>query len=158
VNTLAIGIDMVHVPSFAEQLGAPGTAFAQRTFTARELRQAADRVVGGQDSLVPHLAVRWAGKEAVVKAWSGALFGYPPAVGVDQLDWREIEILNDRWGRPHVQLVPSLSETLLGSLCAAGVIPSAATQIRWHLSLSHEVDYAQAQVHLSAASTELPPR
>ena len=148
VRTLAIGIDLVHIPSFADQVNAPGTTFVERTFSARELRQVRARIVSEQDSLAPHLAARWAGKEAVVKAWSSALLGHPPVLSVDDFDWRSIEILNDRWGRPYVQLGSSLNDSVLSSLVEAHVIDSDTAQLRWPLSLTHEVDYASAQVLL----------
>ena len=69
-----IGVDIVHVPGFREQLERPGSRF-EDVFTALELRVAArkpDRVL--------HLAGRWAAKEAFIKAWSQAIYGRPPVI------------------------------------------------------------------------------
>ena len=37
-RSMAVGMDLVHVPGLAHQLTIPGTVFAERAFTARELR------------------------------------------------------------------------------------------------------------------------
>ena len=42
-TVLTVGTDLVHVPDFETQLNQPGTVFAQRAFTARELREARRR-------------------------------------------------------------------------------------------------------------------
>ena len=42
-TVLAVGTDLVHIPGFSAQLDQPGSVFAQRAFTARELREARDR-------------------------------------------------------------------------------------------------------------------
>ncbi|WP_315187850.1 4'-phosphopantetheinyl transferase superfamily protein, partial [Corynebacterium durum] len=60
--TPAIGIDLVHIPSFAEQLRQPGSRF-HRVFSAFERRHANQKLDPDQ-----HLAGRWAAKEAFVKA------------------------------------------------------------------------------------------
>ena len=60
-----IGVDIVHVPGFREQLERPGSRF-EDVFTALELRVAArkpDRVL--------HLAGRWGAEGAFIKAWGG---------------------------------------------------------------------------------------
>ena len=78
---VGVGIDVVSIPDFAEQVDQPGTVFAE-TFTPGERRDAADK----SSSAARHLAARWAAKEAVIKAWSGSRFaqaagaagGHPP--------------------------------------------------------------------------------
>ena len=65
VSIVGIGIDLVSIPDFAEQVDRPGTVFAE-TFTPGERRDAADK----SSSAARHLAARWAAKEAVIKAWS----------------------------------------------------------------------------------------
>jgi phosphopantetheine--protein transferase-like protein len=53
-----IGIDMVHIPTFIEQLELGGEVFLARTFQAEEMK----------NSKPEHLAGLWAAKEAVMKA------------------------------------------------------------------------------------------
>ncbi|WP_375002656.1 holo-ACP synthase [Aeromicrobium sp. CTD01-1L150] len=119
-----MGTDLVHVPSFAEQLQRPGTRFAQ-VFTPGERRDAADRPAS--------LAVRWAAKEALVKAWSASLFGSPPLMGDEALG--QVEVVRDAWDRPRLRLHGDVAKHLSG--------------VEAHVSLSHDADHAIAYVVLS---------
>ena len=74
---VGLGIDLVCIPQFAEQVDQPGTVFAE-TFTPGERRDAADK----SSSAARHLAARWAAKEAVIKAWSGSRFAQRPVLPV----------------------------------------------------------------------------
>ena len=103
-----VGVDIVDLGAFAASLAEPGTRLT-RAFSPTERRQCRERAdargVGGtDDDLARHLAGRWAVKEAVVKAWSAALYGRPPAIAPDLLRWSEIETVCDAWGRPSVRL------------------------------------------------------
>ena len=77
-------------------------------FSARELRQAAQRAKAKNDGETVHLAVRWAGKEAFLKAWCEALAfvaerdAATPArpYTIDAFPWPDIEILDDSHGVP----------------------------------------------------------
>ncbi|WP_165872915.1 holo-ACP synthase [Nocardioides jejuensis] len=125
-----VGVDLVHVPSFAEQLAQPGSRFAD-VFTPGERRDVAAR--GGH---ARHFAARWAAREALVKAWSQLVYGEPPLLGDEAL--RQIEVACDAWGRPRL---------LLG-----GDVAAYLGECRADLSLSHDGEYAVAYVVLSAAS------
>ena len=94
MSIVGIGIDLVSIPEFAEQVDQPGTVFAE-TFTPGERRDAADK----SSSAARHLAARWAAKEAVIKAWSGSRFSKRPVV-------------TDMWGRPRVRLTGAIAEHL----------------------------------------------
>ncbi|MCX7537688.1 holo-ACP synthase [Corynebacterium sp. P5875] len=131
----AIGTDLVHVPGFAEQLDTPGSTFTD-VFTATEKRTAARKPAHLR---AEHLAGRWAAKEAFIKAWSTALYGQPPVIAQERLDWREIEVRPDRWGR--VTLV------LHGEVASA--VASTLGKIRVTLSISHDGDYATAVCHVN---------
>lgn len=67
-----LGHDVVDIESFAAQLGESGTRM-RNLFSPRELRQAAMRGQIKSDGETVHLAARWAGKEAVIKAWCEAI-------------------------------------------------------------------------------------
>lgn len=125
-----IGVDLVHVPTFADQLATPGSRFPD-LFTPGERSDVAAR--GGQPR---HLAVRWAAREALVKAWSSLVYGEPPLLGDEAL--RQIEVACDAWGRPRLVLHGDV----------AAYLADCSTE----LSLSHDGDYAVAYVVLSAAS------
>src|ERR1700712_605852 len=73
MSIVGVGIDLVFIPDFAEQVDQPGTLFAE-TFTPGERRDAADK----SSSAGRHLAARWAAKEAVIKAGSGSRFSQRP--------------------------------------------------------------------------------
>lgn len=99
----AIGVDLVHVPSFAEQLAQPGSRFGA-VFSVGERAEAVRRQLEG-DRLAAYWAARWAAREALVKAWSGALFGQPPVADPDDAEiLSEIEVAADAWGRPRLHL------------------------------------------------------
>lgn len=122
-----IGVDLVDVPGFADQLADAASGFVDGTFTRGEQRAARGE---------PHrLAARFAAKEAFVKAWSGANWGQPPALA--QVDLREIEVIDDGYGRPGLRL--------------HGEVERAADGIRAHLSLSHDGPTAIAVVMLAGA-------
>ncbi|MGD7001951.1 holo-ACP synthase [Corynebacterium halotolerans] len=123
-----IGVDLVHVPAFAEQLRRPGSTF-ETVFSAVELRVAA-----GKPDRNDHLAGRWAAKEAFIKAWSQAMFGRPPVITPEQVRWHEIEVHADRWGRVAVE--PT------GQVAAA--LRESVGQPHLALSISHDGDYATA--------------
>ena len=129
---LGVGVDLVHVPSFAAQLAVTGTRFGE-AFTPGERSDAADRADPSAS-----LAARWAAKEAVVKAWSAALFGSPPVL--PEAVHRRIEVVSDAWNRPAVRLLGDVATAAASSL---------GPDLTWHLSLSHDHDYATAYVTLT---------
>lgn len=121
-----IGTDLVHIPSFAEQLHTPGSSFATNVFSALELRVAATKP--DRDA---HLAGRWAAKEAFIKAWSQTMYGSAPVISAENVDWRDIEVVPDAWGRVVVTL--------------RGEIQRLAQIDQTQVSISHDHDYAIAQ-------------
>ena len=131
LNVLGVGVDLVHVPTFAEQLEVPGSRFAG-VFTPGERSDIAERGADGA-SHARHWAVRWAAKEAVVKAWSAALFGEPAVMGDEA--FAQIETVTDAWGRPRVRLHGDVARHL--------------TDCSIDISLSHDGDHAIAYVVLS---------
>lgn len=129
VTIRGVGVDVVDIDAFAAQLDQPGTAF-EANFTPGELADARDR----KTSPARHLAVRWAAKEAVIKAWSADLFGTPPVLG--ELVHREIEVVTDAWGRPRIRLHGAVAQHLDGD--------------DLQLSLSHDGNVAIAYVILQS--------
>lgn len=78
------GIDITEVKRLKEAVGKWGNVFLARIFTEQELENARKRV-----SIYQHLAGRFAAKEAVFKA-----------LGDEKLNWKDIEIINDKKGKP----------------------------------------------------------
>ena len=120
---VGVGIDVVSIPDFAEQVDQPGTVYAE-TFTPGERRDAADK----SSLAARHLAARWAAKEAVIKAWSGSRFAQRPMLpeGIH----RDIEVITDMLGRPKVRLTGAVAEHL--------------ADVVIHVSLTHDGDTAAA--------------
>lgn len=128
MTVVGVGVDLVHVPAFAEQLEQPGSRF-EDVFTPGERRDANGRPTPASR----HLAARWAAKEAVVKAWSASLHGSAPVMGDEALGL--IEVVPDAWGRPRI--------------CVHGEVAKHLEDVSVELSLSHDGDYAMAYVVLS---------
>lgn len=122
------GVDVVHIPGFAEQWRMPGTTF-NRVFTAGER---ADCGGGITDPQVASLAARWAAKEALIKAWSESVWGTAPVAGEEI--HHLIEVIRDAWGRPRLSL--------------HGEVREALSDAQAFVSLSHDGDHATAFVTL----------
>lgn len=120
-----IGIDLVDVSSFAQQMEFPGSTFGS-VFTDREIR-----TCNTKPNRAASLAGRWAVKEAYIKAWSQTIIGQPPLIAPDELNFAEIEVVNDAFGRPVVQL--------------HGEVARLGPHVQ-SVSLSHDGDYAIATV------------
>lgn len=89
-----IGTDIIETVRIRDALSEHGKRFLDRLFTPSE-QEYCQRYADP----VPHYAGRFAAKEAIVKA-----------IGTSKdLSWREIEIINDRNGKPLVYLSPKLS-------------------------------------------------
>lgn len=138
---ISIGTDLVHIPAFAEQLAQPGSSFMD-VFGAGERRLASTRA-GNRNA--EHLAGRWAAKEAFIKAWSQAIYGQPPVIPEEDVQWSLIEVRADRWGRVALDVAPALDAQVRGSI----------GDYTTSLSISHDGDYATAVCVLTyAVATE----
>ena len=115
------GIDLVNINRIEHMITKWQERFLDRVFTKREqiyCEQYSDAAC--------HFAARFAAKEAVLKML---------AANLEQLNWQEIEIINNDSGKPRVKLRGKAQKLL------------KAKKIKQiHLSLSHEKDYAAAQV------------
>ncbi|WP_194948107.1 holo-ACP synthase [Actinomyces trachealis] len=145
-RVLGVGMDLVHVPGLAHQLTIPGTVFAERAFTPRELREAVRRSDATGSLQAEHLAARWAVKEAFIKAWSQAVnqmagTAVAPLIAPELVDWQQIEVVSDRWGRPGLHLIGQVATAV-----AASLGPEAADGARWLVSLTHDGGWAAAIV------------
>ncbi|OBI17471.1 holo-[acyl-carrier-protein] synthase [Mycobacterium sp. E2497] len=83
-------MDLVEVARI-EELMTSQPELRERVFTSRELAYCYRRRRVGE-----HLACRWAAKEAVLKSLGT---GMGP-----RMEWTDIEVVNDRGGRPTVRL------------------------------------------------------
>lgn len=148
MSVLGIGLDLVDVRSFTEQLGVEGSVFARETFTSAELAEAgavANDRPGDPDARARRLAGRFAAKEAFLKAWSSARLGRSPAVST--MRWADVEVLTDPWGRPFLRASGETSTAVLESLGTLDV----------KLSITHDGPVAAAVVVLSSMSEPSGP-
>ena len=130
---VGLGVDVVDVNGFREQLSDPASTFLTGTFTEQERGVPARRPA--RDG-IHHLAVRYAAKEAFIKAWSGSRWGREPRMKSG--DYSEIEVVQDGWGRPSIRLHGKTREAFESD----GLPPAI------HLSLSHDGPVAMATVVL----------
>lgn len=113
------GMDLAEV-SRVEELMTSQPELRERVFTARELAYCYRRKHIGE-----HLAGRWAAKEAVLKTLGTGMGPH--------MEWTDIEVVNDRAGRPRVRLY--------------GEVEAVAKALGMHyidLSLSHSGGLAVA--------------
>ena len=115
---LGIGSDIIHIPRVARAI--ENERFLQRVYTVRECAYAKSRGRG----MAASLAARFAGKEAVLKA-----FG----TGLRDGKLTDVEILPDALGAPVVHL---------GGYFAARAEEMGVERVL--VTLSHERDYAIA--------------
>ncbi len=118
------GIDIVRISRIKQAHERWGNKFFKRVFTENEIRSAVER-----KDIFPHLSSRFAAKEAFVKAL-GTGFS-------NGISWKDIEIKREKGHRPFF----SISGVALILMNRHGIKTC-------HLSISHEGDYAIAQVVL----------
>jgi holo-[acyl-carrier protein] synthase len=119
---LCTGFDIVQISRISASVDCFGKAFTHRLYTLRELTQ----VTHAHALNLGSLAVRFAAKEAVIKALALSEAG---------ISWRDIEV---------VKLPDGHCELQLHGRVAARAHQAGCRQ--WQLSLSHEGDYAGAVV------------
>jgi holo-[acyl-carrier protein] synthase len=120
---VGIGMDVVEIRRIRD-LAQRHAAFLTRTFAPGELHHCQEKA-----NPFPHLAARFAAKEAVFKAlgtgWSAGL------------EWTDVAVENNAAGKPAIRL--------------SGAARRLAEQLgahKIHLSLTHTGSYAGAQVVL----------
>lgn len=88
---IGTGVDITEVNRIKKAAQKWGEAFLEKVFTDTELLNAKTR-----GSLYQHLAGRFAAKEAVFKA-----------LGDSDLNWKDVEVLNDSEGKPFCKILNS---------------------------------------------------
>ncbi|MCK4660736.1 MAG: holo-ACP synthase [Phycisphaerae bacterium] len=92
MNIISLGMDLIECSRVQSLLQRHQDRFLHRILTAREREHAARF-----RNSVPHIAGRFAAKEAILKVLGTGWRG--------QIAWTDMEITNDLWGKPHVNLV-----------------------------------------------------
>ena len=121
-----LGTDLARVERFRRFVTEGKTALIERLFTAGERGYALAKA-----DPAPHLAARFAAKEAGMKAFG---LGWR-----DGLAWHDFEVVPDQLGKPDLVLTGRAAE-----------LAAARGVSRVHLSYSHDGDYAVATVILES--------
>ena len=116
------GIDIIELREFEILIERSGEHFVGRCFTEHERSYAADG-----PNRIARLAVRFAAKEAVLKAVGTGWIG--------GISWQDVEIIHQRSGAPLVKLSGELAR-----------IAAELGIARFHVSLSHTKTLATASV------------
>ncbi len=98
---MRIGIDIIEVERVEAAIEKHGEKFLRRIFTRKEIEYCSRKRKAHQS-----FAGRFAAKEAVLKAMGTGLSS--------GIRWKDIEILNDEYGRPYVILHGRARELLNG--------------------------------------------
>jgi holo-[acyl-carrier protein] synthase len=117
-----VGLDLIRVDRLQRALERWGERFAQRVFTEAERTACAQR-----RQQAPCLAMRFAAKEAFVKALGIGMRG--------PVHWRDIEVRSNELGKPEIVLSARAAQ-----YCRERRI------LGWHLSLTDDGDYGAAVV------------
>jgi holo-[acyl-carrier protein] synthase len=114
-----IGVDILEIGRIERIIGTHGAVFLNRVFTPAEIRYCS-----GKRNAAQHFAARFAAKEAVSKALATGLRG--------GFSWKDIEVMNDALGQPHIAL--------------SGTLKSALVNACVRVSLSHSDSHVVAMV------------
>ena len=114
---IGTGVDITEVKRLKQAVEKWGDAFLNRVFTKEEIRNARKRV-----SLFQHLSGRFAAKEAIFKA-----------LGDMELNWKDLEIINDKHGKP-----------------CCKILNSRIKDVDVQISISHVKNYAVANAIVTA--------
>ena len=121
---VGIGIDLVEISRLKRSIERFNERFLKRIYTVRELEYCQQKLI--QET---HYAVRFAAKEAMVKA---------VGIGVrNGITWQDIEVVNDDMGKPEIRTYGKCKQ-----------IMSILKVNRIHISLSHTENYGIAMVVL----------
>jgi holo-[acyl-carrier protein] synthase len=130
MDVKGVGVDLALIPRLRAIVGRWDDRFLRRVFTDEEIAYCRRR----RDPM-PHLAARFAAKEATLKALGTGL-----SMGVR---WREMEVRRARGEAPIM---------VLSGRCRAIALGKGAGRVL--LSLSHDGDYALAHALLVGPSAD----
>lgn len=119
---LGMGIDLCAVARLRQELAAPERGFLRAVFTTAEIAHGESRPHPAE-----HFAARFAAKEATLKALAGG--------GASGSFWLDIEVADAEDGAPRLVLHGRARE-----------VAEKLGVVRWHVSLSHERQFATAIV------------
>jgi len=89
------GVDIIEIDRIKQSIEETDGKFCERVYTQKEIEYCESKKM----QKYQHYAARFAAKEAVLKAISQLL------ESKFDIEWKEIEVLNDEEGRPFVNLL-----------------------------------------------------
>ena len=89
------GVDIIEIDRIKQSIEETDGKFCERVYTKKEIEYCESKKM----QKYQHYAARFAAKEPVLKAISQLL------ESKFDIEWKEIEVLNDREGRPFVNLL-----------------------------------------------------
>ncbi len=120
---LSTGVDILHIPRMRSAIERYGQRILERCFTKAEIISCRGHA--------EEFAARYAAKEAVSKTLGVGLRVMSPF----GIKFHEVEILPDRYGKPHVHLHGRAAQ-----------LAQELGLTEWSVSLTHEKEYAVAFV------------
>ncbi|PUU95420.1 MAG: holo-acyl-carrier protein synthase [Halanaerobium sp.] len=123
---LGTGIDLVKNSRIKDLIEKYEDRFLKKIYTEAEISYCQQKI-----NSAPSFAARFAAKEAVLKALG---------TGMRNNSWQDIEVLNDRLGKPEVKLSGSTA-VRAQELGVSSIF----------ISISHEKDFSIAQVVMEGA-------
>ena len=132
---IGTGDDIVEIDRIGRLVARFGARFTDRIFTQEEMARAAQRQPGGTH--IATLAKRFAAKEACSKALGTGISG--------GIGFRDIGVINDDLGKPHIVLKNAALDRL------NALLPKGH-EAMIHVSLSDEPPYAKASVIIEAVA------
>ncbi|MCU0641525.1 MAG: holo-ACP synthase [Candidatus Margulisbacteria bacterium] len=111
-----VGVDIVEIERIKKAVQKYGKSFLQKVYTSSEILYCQML----KSYRFPELAVRFAAKEAYAKALG---------TGIGKVSWRDIEVVNNKSGKPLIALKGKVNKKV-------------------HVSLSHSREQAIAMVVL----------
>jgi holo-[acyl-carrier protein] synthase len=120
-----IGVDIIEIARIRRSVEALGDRFLEKVFTPQEIAYCRAKHDSQQ-----HFAARFAAKEAVSKALSTGWAG--------EFRWKDVEVINDASGQPHVTLHSKLRDTLASSSIFVSISHSETHVVAVALIEGHE--------------------
>jgi holo-[acyl-carrier protein] synthase len=99
MNIVSIGVDLCDIPRLSKLITEHGDRFLKKVFTAGEISYCSGKVNG-----ILNFAARFAAKEALLKALGTGLRA--------EMNWKDVEVLNDALGKPYFKFYGQIAEYL----------------------------------------------
>ncbi|MEK9137214.1 MAG: holo-ACP synthase [Bacteroidota bacterium] len=94
-----VGVDILEIQRIQKSIDSLGQSFLEKIFTPAEITYCT-----AKHNTAQHFAARFAAKEAVSKALATGRRG--------DFAWKDVEVMNDTLGQPHITLSGKLKESL----------------------------------------------